>query len=348
VLAVLSGTSVLASAPAPAEDVLLDDIGGGFRMAGDVPSDLGQVTRTFTNGDSAVSIMAFPITDPPGVRSMFALFDGQFGLDRPPPQQFELAAWLRLTDGADLAVAGPDHLFIVSHLGPEPADAEAFVIAIAERQLEAAGGDPAPEPELSAERSEEESEVIAMLPESPPAEYGLGRGVTIAGRDELQSVDGAPVEVIDFLNRRSTTATRLWSSFDGDDTLVGAVSITRYPYDLFAAAAASAAADVESRDVVSTDAMPDVPDVLAYTTEPDTDSPLSTVGASFRQGDVFVDVIVGYGGNVEPATAASLAADLVRLTSAEMPAGGTEPYDFPDAPSKAIGLGLTALIVSAA
>jgi hypothetical protein len=220
-------------------------------------------------------------------------------------------------------------------------DPVGLVRDLAVRQIDAAGGPPPPEEQRTPGRSEAEAEVVAMLPASAPEGYGLALAWTVAGDDELQPVEGVQPEVIDFLNENSTTATRAWT--DDSGRLIAAVSITRFPYDIFAAAAAAEFAKSDRWQVLSTDAMPDVPDVVGYTGIGDD---ANEIGTAFRRDDLFVIVLTAHRGDVPPQTAAALAADLTRLVAASHP-GDTALYEFPNAPSKALGLALTAALVTA-
>ena len=96
------------------------------------------------------------------------------------------------------------------------------------------------------------------------------------------------------------------------------MSITRYPYDIFAAASVHEATRGDDREVISEDALADVPDVVAYRGTGDASG---QIGTAFRRGDVFVIVLTQYTGDVPEETAAALAADLTRLTANGLPAG---------------------------
>ncbi len=165
----------------------------------------------------------------------------------------------------------------------------------------------------------------------------------MTGTDELEAAEDLDVEVVEFLNNRSRSATRVWT--DGTGDLTGAVSITRYPYDIIAAAHLGIAAGATDVEIVSTDAIPDVPDVVAYIGTGDEDD---QIGATFRRGDLLVMVLTEHSGDVSAERAAAFTADLTRATAAGLPAGATDLYRFPDTPSKLMGLGLTAAIVTAA
>ena len=185
--------------------------------------------------------------------------------------------------------------------------------------------------------------MVALLPDQPPAVYGLTSSATVAGPDELKGTEDVDVGVIEFLNKNAPTAARVWSNDTGD--LLGAVSITKYPYDIFAAAALGEAAHPSASDLVSIDALDDVPNVVSYTGRGEASD---QVGTAFRRGDVFVLVLVSHSDSVPVERATALAADLTRLTASGLPFGGTGAYQFPGTPSKLLGLALSAALVTAA
>ena len=181
-----------------------------------------------------------------------------------------------------------------------------------------------------------------MLPADPPPGYDLTTSATVTGPDDLQGAEGVQAEVADFLNRRSSQATRVWIDAAGE--LGTAVSVTRFPYDIFAAAALGTTGDTEGTVIRSTDALPDVPDVVAYTGVGEN----ADIGTAFRRGDFFVIVQTSRAASVPAERAAALTADMTRLVASGLPAADTGPYEFPDTPSTLVGLGLTAAIVTAA
>ena len=127
------------------------------------------------------------------------------------------------------------------------------------------------------------------------------------------------------------------------------MSVTRYPYDIFAASFLGVVIDSDDHVVRSTDALSDVPDVVAYTDELDAGGTTADqIGTAFRRGDYFVLVLTNRTESVPAERAAALAADLTRLTAANLPAGDTGPYHLPGPTSKFTGLLLTAAIVTAA
>lgn len=342
------------SSAAPADpgigDVLLSAVGPEFRLVGEKSGILESLTRTFESNSARLVLDGFPVTNPPGVRQMFQVFSGDNTdfevIDEP---SLELAAWFvpagfKLGDGfASLIFAARDHLFIFT-LTTDPASSiepVSFVLGLAEQQITAAGGPPPPD-ENGGELTDADKEIVALLPAAPPAEYGLTASATVTGKDELQATDGVQTAVVDFLNEHSTTAARVWSDDAGQ--LLGAVSVTRYPYDIFAAAALGEAARSKSSDVASTDALDDVSNVVSYTGR---GAAADQVGTAFRRGDVFVLVLVTRTDAVPAARATALAADLTRATASGLRSGDSGSYEFPDTPSKLIGLGLSGAVVTA-
>ena len=128
--------------------------------------------------------------------------------------------------------------------------------------------------------------------------------------DEVQS------DVVDFLNQNSATATRVWSDSTGD--LLAAVSVTRYPYDIFAAAFLGIVIDSDDHVVRSTDALSRTCPTSSPTPTPG--PPVDQIGTAFRRGDYFVLVLTNHAESVPAERAAALAADMTRLVGRQ-PAG---------------------------
>ena len=203
------------------------------------------LTRQFDHDNTIVQLTVIPVTTPPGVRDVFSLFSSAGGgFDSVPEPALDLAGWLvspgsQVGDNGNttLVFASRDHVFIFAMFTDEAAgiDAPAFVLDLAGRQVEAAGGPPPP---LNTSRdTSHDDEVTALLPAEPPAEYNLTSSATVTGSDELPVDDEVQSEVVDFLNEHSVTATRVWSDDTGD--LLAAVSVTRYPYGIFAASSSA-------------------------------------------------------------------------------------------------------------
>jgi hypothetical protein len=347
---IVSSTGVFAVTPVA--DVLLSDVGPGFTLVSETPGNLDSLTRAFESEHSHVDLTAFPVTDPPGVRQLFQVFSGSnTDFTAVPEPSLTLAVWLvpagsKFGDGfASLVFASRDYVFVFALSADAASDIDpaSFVRELADRQLAANGGLALVDESTGGQRTPADDALVPLLPGEPPAEYGLTSSATVAGPDELKGTDTVQAEVADFLNKHSHTATRLWINDSGD--LRGAVSVTRYPYDIFAATALDSAAHPSGSDVVSTDALDDVPNVVLYTGR---GTAADQVGTAFRRGDLFVLVLVSHGDGVPAERAAALAADLTRLTASGLPSGATGPYHLPGAPSKLLGLALSAALVTAA
>ncbi len=129
-------------------------------------------------------------------------------------------------------------------------------------------------------------EVAVLLPAVPPPGFGLGDGATFAGTDGVDAMAGARPAVAEFLDEKSRTVTRVWADRAG--SIAVAVSITKYPYGIFAATALGAVDTLAGWNVVSSDAIAEVPDVVSYV---GTGERAGRVATAFRRGDVAVIVV---------------------------------------------------------
>ncbi|HZB41108.1 MAG TPA: hypothetical protein VE487_09095, partial [Ilumatobacter sp.] len=337
----------VASARATPSAEALIDPGAGWTLVDEQPGAQESLIRTYQSDAAFLLLTAIPVTTPPGVRSTFEFFTSMEGFEAVPEGSLDLAAWAvepgtQLDNGvsAELTFAARDFIFIFAAQTDGSVDPVALLRDLAQRQVSAAGG-PAAAEIATPERSADESQLVAMLPAAPPDGYDLSMGSTATGSDELTAEDDVNIEVAQFLNDNSVTATRVWASTE----LAGAVSITRFPYDIFAAAAVHEATHGEGAVVISDDALPDAPDVVTFR---DGSEGGDQIGSAFRRGDLFVLVLTQRTADVPDETALALATDLSRLTIDALPAGGTTPYEFPSAPSKVLVVALTAAIVAAA
>jgi len=339
-------------AATPINKVLLSDPGAGFTLVDETPGNAGSLTRTYQADHANLILNGFPITDPPGVGTMFQVFSGASSdfsvVDEP---SFALAKWFvpagtTLGNGfASLVFASEHDIFVFTMTvdaasGIEPLS---FVRDLARRQIEAAGGPPTDATKKASQPAEGDSELIALLPTDVPPEFGLNTSATVSGNDELTAAEGVQAGIADFLNKHSRTVARVWTDDTGD--LQAAVSVTKYPYDIFAAASVDHAKHSDSAEVTSTDALDDVPDVVSYVGRGDN---ADQIGTAFRRGDLFVLVLATHKGNATTEQAAALVASLTRATSALLPSGETSVYQVPSTPSKVAGLALSAALVTAA
>ena len=250
----------------PTSDVLIDP-GPGWTLVDEQPGTLDSLNRTYVRdaaNDDTILLRVFPVSTPPGVEPLFNGLSSFEGFETVPEPSLGLAAWVvpagaELDNGsfAILVFATNDHLFSFQFTAQRSTDIDPRTVLreLARRQIDAIGEPIVTESADSPERTQAEAEMIALLPAEPPDGYGLSSSMTVAGDDELLPEDDVDAGVVGFLNDNSTTATRLWASDDGN--LLGAVSITRYPYDIFAAASVDET-EGRSREVITKDALADM------------------------------------------------------------------------------------------
>ena len=53
---------------------MLSDIGPGWEIVAETAGTLDSLTRTWESADGRLDLHGFPVTDPPGVRTMFSGF----------------------------------------------------------------------------------------------------------------------------------------------------------------------------------------------------------------------------------------------------------------------------------
>ena len=146
-----------------------------------------------------------------------------------------------------------------------------------------------------------------------------------------------------FLNDHSRTTVRVWA--DVDRELTAAVSITKYPYEVFAAAALDAAQDAKDVSIVQSPALSDVPDAVAFVGQ---GPKAGQVGTSFRRGPYSYIVLAQAGQGSSVQDAANVAVDLTRQAAQLAPQGASAPYRFPPPRSTLTALAFTALLVTGA
>jgi hypothetical protein len=331
-------------------DVLLTDPGAGFTLAGEQRGVADSLTRTWSGPEGELTMTGFVVTDPPGHEVMFeALAQPNLGLALVPEPSLQLADWLVPRGGAPgdrgvahIVVASRDHLFSIQ-LKASPStrlDPVAFVLDLAHRQVDAAGGQPSSGAAESEPRQVDDDELLRYLPDQAPPGYGLGReALTMTGRDEIEAFGIQSPQVIAFVNDRTANAARAWVS----DSIGVSVEVTRYPYDIFAAAGLGELDDLPPSRI-DTDALRSIPGAATSR-----DPSIGTVAVAFRRGDLLVRVLTQFGGAVPEEVAEQLAVDTAHVVDDHLPTlGGTSPYEFPGTRSRLTGLALTAAFVTAA
>jgi hypothetical protein len=353
-LGIVGSSSSAAAEPEPPDiaTVLLADVGSGFEPTGDAPGTGGSLTRSYANGARELTISGLPITTPPGPRVLFDAFIAtEAGIDTLREPSLELGAWLVPTGGAPgdfgftaIEVASGGHMFTITLVQPldDAFDGPAFVLDVAHRQIEAAGGEPGAAAEPGT-RQVDDADLLPFLPVNPPPGYGLGASsMTVTGADDLKVDELLANEAVAFLNDRAKNVARVW---EGNDLTLG-VGMTQYPYDIFAAAALGASNSVDRSDAavdLAIDPAAGLPHAVAFH-----DPAGDEVAIVFRRGDVVVTVLTDYFEPSGEQAAIGLAIETAALIANGLPSGGTSPYTFPDPPTRAVALLLTAAFVTAA
>jgi hypothetical protein len=342
-LTFVSSAPLVRAAPDDARDVFVRDIGDGWEIVDEQAGSLGSFTRTWAGRSGELSLTGFPVTDPPGVEALFAgLNDLAATFTVVPEPRLTLAAWL-VPEGGEpgdlgftgLTFASTSHLFTITLTADDGTgfDGPAFTLAVAEFQIDAAGGPPLLDDDAEP-RLVDDSELLPLLPVAPPARYGLpSTGMTMIGTDQLELTEEVVPEVAEFLNKRTKNVVRVW----GREGLTVGIGINEYPYEIFAAAALGTY-DIGGEFAID-------PERRALLRGAVTFGRGDSVGIVFRRDDRLVLVLSEFAPPESEATAIALALDVAGDVAGRLPDGSSGPYEFPDAPSRIAGVGLTALVV---
>ena len=337
---------------ADATDILLDDAGPGFQRGPDQPGPLGSATRTFVHPHGQLQLQAIPVTGGVSTRQLFALLEqadvGIPGVATVDVPGLPLARWMGEQGVAPerssvlfVAFAARSAVFsaLLTTDDVEALPPVATLLDVATRQIARAGGPPegADRPAVPADPT-----LTPLLPGDPDPRFGLTGSVTGGGPDQLPAGLGISPEVVSFLDRHSHTVVRAWTN--PATGLAAAISLTSYPYEVFAGAALAAAADDGEVALQPSAANADVADVLTFTGRGDK---AGEVGAALRRGRISAVILVqpGRGGQPE---AEAVVSDLVHQLDQRLPSRASALYRFPPPPSTIAGLALTAAIVTAA
>ena len=297
--------------PADIREVMLDEI-GGLDLTDETTEQVGTFTRQFTGAAGDLRITGFAVTTPPGAQALFAASPTIDGLEFIEHPSLASARWVVPTGTAPgengrsvLNFATRDHIFTIVFDATDPSfDGPGAVEAVARAQMEKAG----PPSDTAAETpatetpdantpdagtpTELEARLSAMIPEQPPAGYGLDVAfVRLPGFSRLENDATADSGVVSFLNDRARGFTAAWKGAG----LSAGVGISKYPYEIFAASDLAQfgklpAGDDPRRRTRAAAPMP----WCSSATRTD------RVGVAFRRGDVLVLVLADY---VAPATA---------------------------------------------
>jgi hypothetical protein len=337
-------------------DVLVEDAGPGFEQAGDQVGKGGAVSRTFVHPAGQLILQYTPLGEGMDAAVFFSFTD-QAAFQFPGLAPFDvpglpLARW-SASEGIDperapvvvVLFASRTAIFTallrsddVDALPPVPT-----LLDVARRQIERAGGAPDLADTGSGERAAPaEPELTATLPTDPAPGFGLTEPLTVSGVDEIPEAVGIDPQVVSFLNDRSRTAVRAWAN--PQTGLSAAVSVTEYPYDVFAAAALAAIIDDPDAEARAFSGTEDIADVHTFL---GTGDKAGQAGAALRRGR-FSAIVLAQAGQGGLQEAAGAVVDLTRQLDGRLPAEASAPYRFPSPPSTFAGLAVTSVAVTAA
>jgi hypothetical protein len=258
---------------ADATDILLDDAGPGFQRGPDQPGSLGSATRTFVHPHGQLQLRAIPITGGVSTRQLFALLE-QAGVGIPGVATVDvpglpLARWM-----GEQGVPPERSRVLFVAFAARSAVFSAVLITTTSRRCRRSPRSstwPPGRSHVPADRQKAPGQPAApadpaltpLLPGEPDPRFGLTGSVTGGGPDELPAGLAISPEAVSFLNRRSRTVVRAWTN--PATGVAAAISLTRYPYDVFAGAALAATADDPDLALQPSAANADVADVLTFT-----------------------------------------------------------------------------------
>ena len=351
---ILAGSVVvapcLAAAQAPA-DLLLDDVGSGFAPSGPDTGTAKALTRHFQTTGARLDLEVIPVEPSVDVAQLFQVFSQpQSGLHPVAEPSLTLGSWLvgdgeQVGDGpvSFLVFASAHAIFSTLLVIDDPSsgiDAVDFLLSVAERQIERAGGPPEAAAVRTAAAAEIDPALERLLPEQagelePAGTFDLG--------DELPSGIAIDNEVARFLENGSSTVVRGWIASDGSTAAV--VSLTRYPFDLFAAAALGTVVDGDSIRRVEIAGLESVRGAIAFV---GTGDRADQIGVALRRGRFLAMILTSRQPGVPPDEAAAVAGQLTLEIDRLLPAGATSIYRFPGATSTVAGVLISIGLVTAA
>ena len=280
--------------------MLIEDAGPGFEQAGDQAGREGAVTRTFVHPAGQLVLQYTPLGEDMDAEVFFSFVDQaafQFpGLVPVDVPGLPLARW-SATEGVDVEQAPVVVVMFASRTGiftallsSDDVDAlppVATLLEVARRQIERAGGPPddagGPPDDVAPARTHERHHRTPSswrhCPTIPTPGFGLTEPLTVSGVDEIPDALGIDPEVVSFLDNRSRTAVRAWAN--PQTGLTAAVSLTEYPYDVFAAAALAATIDDPEAEARAFSGTEDIADVHTFLGTGDKDG---QAGATLRRG----------------------------------------------------------------
>ena len=283
---------------------MLDHV-DGFELADETTDKIGTFNRRFTGPEGELVITGFAVETPPGAETLFAAsprIDGLEFIDHP---SIPSARWIVPSGVApgengltELNFATHGAIFMAVLTAADPSiDGPGVVEAVARAQVAKAGpvtDTDEPVTGTANAGTDVEARLGAMIPEAPPAGYGLDAtsSVRLPGFTRLENDATADAGVVAFLDERAKGFTAAWA---GAGLSLGA-GISKYPYTIFAASDLAQYGKLPRATIP--DGTPTPPrDAVVFARD---DKGL--VGVAFRRGDALVLVLADY---VAPATASA-------------------------------------------
>jgi hypothetical protein len=345
-LALVLGVAVPAEAQgaADATAVLVRDVGFGLRASGDSSLALGAVVRTFESEHANLQMTAIPVTPPVKPATLLKTIAGvQAGMVEIAEPSFGLASWYvakgtKLGEGTSawLFAASPSWVFscLLTTDGAAGLDLVAVVKSVMRAQLERGGGRVSPDG-ANVAPSDSAARLIALLPDN-----AAGLAVVATLQADEEPVNGVEIasDVQRFLSERSTGVLRMFRR--GDAT--AAVTITEYPFELFASAGLGANKKQPETRLV---AIP-VGQVEGLVAFEGIGSRSGQFGAAFRRGRFLVLVLAADSRLVSRGQVEAVVASLVIDAARRLPDGASSAYTFPGTPSTVAGLSLSSALVT--
>jgi hypothetical protein len=357
VVVFLGAASAVGAQGADTASRLIDTPGFGFVQSRDTPLALDAIQRTFVlpaeaghDPAATLAVTLIPIAPPVTADSLFRLVTGNMpGFVTTPAPDFGRAAWLApegvaidQASGTRLVAVNDDWLVSIALDMAVEVSFDAVIVTrvVMQLQLDRVGGATAsssgsvtgdPSPPVDAA-------LAALLPRGPDDWTVIA--TTAAGEEPIGDV---PVnsKVIAFLNSRSTGVVRGWRAPGA--TVV--MSLSKYPFQLFAAAMLGASTDGTGVSPQPNPRMASVADAFTYHGTGDRSG---EVGATFRRGPYLVMILASSVSGASPAIVDERVADISRQAGALLPDGATAPYRFPGTPATALGIALSCLLVTGA
>jgi hypothetical protein len=328
-------------------DVLLGDLGSGWALTLDESDGEGGVTRVWDGPLGSLMISAQPLvagTDPAVVIEF--LVGAQPGTEAIDEPSLEHAAWIVPTgtiagdDGtATLMMVTADYVFWFWLWGSS-SESVAGLVEVASGHADLAAQraiDAEPDSVPDTSRRVDDATLLALLPDVPPEGFGLFPVWAPIGDAVSSPQAGTASDVLQFLDESSKQVGRVWLG----ERMALAVSITEYPYEIFASSAlVNPYIDARLPLLLEQGVLP--PDAVAFE-EPES----LHVMAMFRSDRRLVFVSVTYLQPVARAEAIDLAVAASASVDALLPPGDTAAHDFPGQPVRIVGLILASAAVTA-